>query len=162
MWKIIRFWNNLKRGYELTKLTWNFCWCDHSEATDLFLYGLRRVVNHLEKHKNHEGWEYTVSRGRLIIRLAERVFGETYSYEYQEIMDAMWGKVTSYWEEPEGEGKYKTSLFNPKRPVAITETQKRQCAEDESRLFHESQEKQAKANRIFYKLLEHRLKYLWD
>lgn len=161
MWKLKRLWRNIVRTYELARLTWNNCDCDNSEATDLFIWSLKRIVKHIEEHKNHVGWEYTVSRGNTLIKLGEGVYGEYYSTEYQGIMDELWGPITSYWDE-KAEADGMAGFFNPQRPKAVTETQKRQCKEDEHRLFLESQAKQEKANRIYYKLLEHRLQWLWD
>lgn len=135
IWPIERFWRNMVRGWELLRLTWNNCDCDHSEATDLFLYGLRRVVNHLERHKNHVGWEYTVSRGRLIISLAEKVFGEEYEL-----------------------GPFER---DPDESIATFMEHYRNDPELKAKISA-AQVKQAKANRIFYKLLEHRLQWLWD
>lgn len=134
MWKIKRFWRNIVRGYELTKLTWNSCSCDYSEANELFMYGLKRLVDHIEEHRNHVGWEYTVSRGKLLIRLGERVYSDYYAL--------------LPFEKPEGESLNSFLIRARVHPLRGE--------------IDAAQKKQEKARRIYYKLMEHRLEWLWD
>ncbi|HEY3525759.1 MAG TPA: hypothetical protein VGK47_06160, partial [Nitrososphaeraceae archaeon] len=125
--------------YELAKLTWNNCDCDHSEATDLFMYGLKRVVKHIEEHKNHVGWEYNVSRGKLLIKLGERVYSDYYALlPFCGISTSVDADSIDWFEK----------WFNSNIP-----------SRDE---IDAAQKKQEKARRIYYKLLEHRLEWLWD
>lgn len=134
MWKLKRFWRNIVRTYKLAKLTWNSCSCDYSEATDLFMFGLRSVVDHIEEHKNFIGWEYTVQRGKTLIRLGERVYSEYYALLPFDHID----------NEPLDDFLARSG----KEPLRGE--------------IYAAQKKQEKAQRIYYKLLDHRLQWLWD
>jgi hypothetical protein len=159
VWPVQRFFRNIRRGYELTRLTWGNCWCDHSEITDLFMYGLKKLVAHIEEHKNFVGWEYTVSRGKLMIALGERVYSDYYEDEWMGQVDMLYGKSSFDFVPIEGTDTYE---LKSSREYPYTKEELEAIKVHERELMEAARLKQAKASRIYYALLNHRLNWLWD
>lgn len=70
--------SKIRRVIAWLPVIWKIREWDESYIEEVFLFQLKRTIDHIEKHKYFEGWEVVVQKGRTMIRLAEKVFEEEY------------------------------------------------------------------------------------
>jgi len=168
IWGNIRwFFRKIRRVIEFIPHIWRGYDFDSQYAVDLFKYQLERMATFLESEKalNTRAKE-DAQRIRTTLRLMEKVYDEDYACEYQDKMKELYGKEAMEYNFikdgtfesgqtiPEGHYLLEQNWENYENAGEINEMQ--------SKLFKESSEKQEKAHRILWEMIEHRIRWWWD
>ena len=128
----------IKTIIEWIPLLWNTRDYDYRDAIEVFKYQLNRIADFLESDKAlslHA--DYYAKRTRTITRLMKKVYDEDYAVEYIDKLEKICG----------GDDY----CYNRKEVNQL-----------EDKLFKESREKQEKAHRILWELMQNNIQNLWD
>jgi hypothetical protein len=152
-----------KRLRKYVPMIWNGYDFDYRYALELFSAKLEDIAERMESD-NAMSVEspHCATRIRTAIRLMKKVYDEEYACEYQDKMEAIYGKeLLEYKFVDTGKGDGSSFL---KQNYELTETPERIAEIDEiqSRLIKESRLKQEKAHRILWEFIEHNIKHWWD
>jgi len=162
IWREIKwFFRQCKRTYGYAKKAWGGYDWDYRYSIDMFSYSLERLAKSLDSPDAFsERGSADAQRIRTIIKLMNKVYDEEYALEYQDKMKELYGEdimdieFVPYEDNPKEYYtiKHKYSGWNNEKEIE----------EMQSKLFLESHEKQEKAHRILWAMIEHRIRYWWD
>lgn len=151
----MRIFKKLKRLIDFIPVIWKSEDYDYRYALDIFKFQLLRLADYIESQERYVGYEKDVARIRLVCRLMTKVYDEEYTTQYQDILKAMYGdEVLNFKEDERG---YSTLAY---------EYEKWDNAEEidqiKSELFQMSKEKQERAHRLLWQLIEKDIRKWWD
>ncbi len=136
---------------------------DYRYATDAFRFKLLRIAKFLESDKamSMEA-KNNASRIRMVVRLMDKVYDDDYGTEYQTKLKEIYGDDILDWEFVDtgrGDG---TSYMKYKYEVTKSPTEIKDINKLHDKLFQESQEKQKRAHKLLWDLIEHNIQNWWD
>lgn len=142
---------------------WNQYDFDYRYSIEVFKFQLQKQVQFLESDKALTLCaKNTASRIRMVIRLMDKVYDEDYALEYQDEFEKIYGK-----------GSLKMNFISLKDKSNYSEMKYNyQLNEDEDmveemdqvhqNLFLRSHEKQKRAHKLLWDLVEHNIQRWWD
>lgn len=142
---------------------WNQFDFDYRYSIDVFKFQLQKTADHLNSDKT-----YTLSakdnarRLQTVIDLMDKVYEEEYGMEYHDKLVELYGadKFKHKFincEDKEGYSELKFSYELTESPEMIEEISKKY-----NELFKNSQEKQKRAHKLLWELIEHNIQKMWD
>jgi len=158
VWKTRRFFTRIKRFIAFVPVIWKGDDWDYRYAIDLFKFQLLRLADYIEEHNRYVHNENDVDRIRLVCRLMTKVYDEEYATEYQDILEKMYGEDVLNCKFEKVEGTDSSRMF--------WEYESWENAEDVKKtkdtLFKMSQERQERAHRLLWQLIEKDIRKWWD
>lgn len=141
---------------------WNQYDFDYSYSIEVFKFQLEKQADYLESDKAiTENSKNDASRIRMILRLMDKVYDHDYGIEYQK-----------QFEEIYGEGSLDIKFVDTDNPKLYGLKSMYELSEDEDKvremdqvkrnLFLNSQEKQNRAHKLLWDLVEHNIQSWWD
>lgn len=152
-----RFFIKLKRFIDFIPIVWKGADYDYHYAVELFQFQLERLADYIEKSNRYVGSENDVERIRMVSRLMTKVYDEEYTTEYQDILEKMYGKNVLDFSFEENE----RSTYSMKYEYEKWDNAK-EIDRIKDELFIKSKEKQEKAHRILWQLIEKDIRKWWD
>jgi len=153
-----RFFRKLKRLIAFIPVIWKGDDWDYQYAVDLFQFQLLRLADYIEEHNRYVMCENDVDRIRLVCRLMTKVYDEEYAAEYQDILEKMYGKDVLNCKFEKIEGTDSSRMFWEYEGWENAEDVKK----TKDALFQMSQEKQERAHRLLWQLIEKDIRKWWD
>lgn len=136
---------------------------DHIYATDVFKFQLLKMADYMESDKARcVGAKDRASRIRMIVRLMDKVYNEDYAMEYQDKLNELYGESlfdVSFVPTEDGDG---SSYMKWSYELTESEDRIKEIDEMKDKLFKESQEKQERAHKLLWALIERNIQYWWD
>jgi len=136
---------------------------DYRYATEIFSAKLEDIAERMESDNAMcVESKHSATRVRTAIALMKKVYDEDYACEYQDKMEALYGKeLLDHKFIDTGEGNGNSFL---KQNYELTETPERIAEIDamQSKLHKESRLKQEKAHRLLWAFIEHNIRHWWD
>jgi hypothetical protein len=143
----------LKRLIRYIPLIWNSEDFDYHYSLELFKMKLEDIASFLESDKAwSERAKHDASRIRMVIRLMDKVYEEEYSIEWMEKIKKIYGNDILDFKI---ENKYLKYKYEDLPNAKEIEDKKRE-------FFYKSLEKQKRAHRLLWKLIEHNIQHWWD
>lgn len=157
------FFSRISRVLSYVPVVWNICDWDYAGAIDIFKYQLTRLADYLDSDSALTvDAKYNAQRIRTAIKLMDRIFDDYYSMEYLDILEARYGdhKISfkPIYNEEDTIKRYKmeeTWIRNGKV------TNREDIDDEYNKLFWKSIEKQEKAHRILWKLIQNNIRGWW-
>lgn len=149
---------NLIRWVPIIWKQYNF---DYSYAIEVFKFQLANIADHMESDNALTmSAPVRAEKIRTIIRLMDRVYNEEYDTEYQDEIERLYGPREINWEDSDKEGcsRYTGYIYEKE----YTPKQLEAISKHETRLYKESQEKQERAHKLLWKLIEFYIRGFWD
>jgi hypothetical protein len=141
---------------------WNQYDFDYHYSIEVFKYQLQKQAEFLESDKtNTMCAKDRAKRIRTVIKLMDKVYNEDYSLEYQDVLKEAYGEdVLDFDFVPNGEYNGEKT-YTMKYKYESWENSK-EIDEIQSELFKMSHEKQERAHKILWKLIEKDIRGWWD
>lgn len=144
-------------------ILWNQFDFDYNYALDVFKFKLLNMADFLESDKARcEGAKDRGKRIRTIVRLMDKVYNEDYGMEYHSKLEEIYGKEafeSEFIDTNDGTDssrlKYAYELTESKEKIKEINIVK-------SRLYQESRDKQERAHKLLWKLIEYNIRDFWD
>ena len=164
-----RFLIRLKRTISFLPTIWKGADWDYRYAVDLFTYQLSRTADYIESKDRHTTAQSDAIRMRTAIALLNKVYEEEYGMEYMDEIESKYGKSSIDFVES-NVGVSSTDL-DKKGPYYdmievyennYTDMELLMIAEERSALMHESRNKQKRAHKVAWDLIEHNIQKWWD
>lgn len=144
-------------------IIWNQFDFDYRYSIDVFKFQLQKTADHLNSDK-----ALTVSakdnakRLQTIIDLMDKVYDEYYGMEYYDRLIELYGEDKFKHkfipcEDKEGYSELKYSYELTETPEMIEE-----ISNKKSELYKESNEKQKRAHKLLWDLIEHNIQGMWS
>jgi hypothetical protein len=156
--EIKRFLRRVKRLIVFIPVIWKGDDWDYRYAVDLFKFQLLRLADHIEEHNRYVHNENDVDRIRLVCRLMTKVYDEEYATEYQDILEKMYGEDVLNCKFEKIEGTDSSRMFWKYEGWENAEDVKK----TKYALFEMSREKQERAHRLLWQLIEKDIRKWWD
>lgn len=140
---------------------WNQFDFDYNYALDVFKFQLLNLADFMDSDQAHcVGAKDRASRIRMIVRLMEKVYNEDYGTEYQSKLEEIYGKESfeSHFidcEDGRTRLKYNYELNESEEKIKEINNIKK-------KFFKQSQDKQERAHKLLWKLIEHNIRDFWD
>ena len=152
-----RFFRKLKRLTAFIPVIWKSEDYDYRYALDIFKFQLLRLADYIESQDRYVGNKNDVARIRTVCRLMDKVYDEEYAMQYQDILEAMYGdNVLNFNFEENEKGNYNMTYEYEKWDNA------KEIDQIKSELFQMSREKQERAHRLLWQLIEKDIRKWWD
>jgi len=152
-----RFLRKLKRLTASIPVIWKSEDYDYRYALDIFKFQLLRLADYIESQDRYVGNKNDVARIRTVCRLMDKVYDEEYAMQYQDILKAMYGdNVLNFNFEENEKGNYNMTYEYEKWDNA------EEIDQIKDELFQMSQEKQERAHRLLWQLIEKDIRKWWD
>lgn len=141
---------------------WNQYDFDYHYSIEVFKFQLQKQAEFLESDKtNTMCAKDRAKRIRTVIKLMDKVYNEDYSLEYQDVLKEAYGEdVLDFDFVPNG-GYNGEKTYTMKYKYESWENSK-EIDEIQSELFKMSHEKQERAHKILWKLIEKDIRGWWD
>lgn len=145
------FWR-VKALLKWIKVIWNLGHGDYSYAIDVFQFQLSILADELEKWV---GNDYDSQRIRTAVKLMDKIYGGEYENEWDAQIREKYGENVM------------DSTFEPTKNGSMLRWEyeswdnKEEVAEELTRLIHKSYEKQEKAHRVLWKLIDRNIRNWW-
>lgn len=152
-----RFYTGVKRLIEFTPIIWNSYDWDHTCATNLFQFQLLRMAHYFDKHGNLETNRHSTQRIRTVCKLMDRSYNEYYIDAAYDSLMKKYGKEAFEFEMVNDDNGRKTLHHKYESYPNASEIR-----EERSKLIKKGIEKQAKAHKLLWKLIEHGVQRWWD
>ena len=168
MWRNFKYFfrrknHQFKQFRKYVPMIWKGYDFDYRYATELFLAKLEDIATMMESDRAMSlESKHCATRIRTAIRLMNKVYDEDYACEYQDKMEAIYGKDLLKikfipTERNDGSSYMKSSYELTETPERIAEIDAMQ-----SKLLKESRLKQEKAHRILWAFIAHNIRHWWD
>jgi len=158
-----RKYKQIERVISYLPIIWRgFDW-DYIYAIEVFKHQLGRLADNLESDTSYGvSSSDKANKIRTTIKLIDKVYDDEYGTEYQDQIEALYGKTKFELIEIE-EGTHK-GLFNikQKNELAVDDNHQKEIDEVRHQMFLISGDKQKKAHRILWKYIEHNIQGWWD
>ena len=157
LWPFKSFFQKIKRLIKFTPIIWNSYDWDYAYSVDLFKFQLLRMADYMEKNGHLENSDYNAQRIRTVCRLMDKVYNEEYIDQAYGELESLYGKgIFRFKTIPTENGMYTLSMVYESYPNAS------EIEETRRLLYQKAQEKQDKAHRLLWKLIEHNIREWWD
>lgn len=158
-WIKRKFWQ-IKNVFRWLPIIWKQYDFDYRYSIEVFKFQLQKQAEFLESDNS-----FTVcakdraKRIRTVIKLMDKVYDGEYGIEYIDKLKDMYGEsVLGWWFEDTGKGDGSSYL----RHTYETWDNVDEIEKVKDELFQKSQDKQRKAHRILWKLIEKDIETWWD
>lgn len=160
-----RKYRQVKRFIQFIPHIWKGADWDYRYAVDLFTYQLSRTANYIEEHDRHTTAKSDAMRIRTAVKLLTKVYEEEYATAYLDNMESKYGKSNfDFVESTSSVAECGTPYFDMVEVYEnnYTDTELLMLAEEKHFLMNESKEKQKRAHKIAWELIEHNICGWWD
>jgi hypothetical protein len=169
IWGRITYWpkrkfRQIKNVITWIPVVWNQFDFDYRYSLEVFKHQLSKQAKYLESDKALGfGSKHRAEKIRMVLRLMDKVYDEYYAYEYQQKLKDKYGegvddmRFIDIPDKPDC-GEIKWAYEVDKK----WEHQRDQIEEDKSIWFKESYEKQERAHKLLWKLVEFYIRGWWD
>lgn len=164
LYQIKRKYKQVRNIIKWIPVLWNQFDFDYSYALDVFKVKLLEIVDRMESDRaTCVGAKDRAKRIRMVVRLMEKVYNDDYGMEYLDQLDKLYGKeLMEYVDIPFiRDGR---QMYSYKQKYQLTETPERikEIEEMTKLLCKRSHEKQERAHKLLWKLVEHNIRGWWD
>jgi aspartyl-tRNA synthetase len=164
-WYIRNFIRKIKRLIRYLPVIWKSYDFDYSYATELFQMKLEDIATFMESDKAMTvRAKQNAKRIRMIVRLMNKVYNEEYGMEYMDTIEKLYGKTHIDFvetDETDKNGKPYCRLES-KNELAVDEKHQKEIDEVRHQMMLLSSDKQKRAHRLLWKLIEHNIQHWWD
>ena len=163
-----RKWWQIKNVFRWLPVIWNQFDFDYHYALDVFKFQLEKTATFMERDEAMTvGAKDRAKRIRIVLDLMKKVYDEDYALEYQDKLEEKYGKEyfdIQFIELEDTKEKEGGPYFEMKKgyELNLPEEGSKKIEEEEHKLFLESREKQEKAHKLLWKLIEHNIRGWWD
>lgn len=153
-----KMFNNIRRIITWIPIIWKTRDWDYGYSIKVFKFQLERQAKFLESDRAiTRSAKNDSSRIRTVIKLMDKVYNEDYALEYHDILEEKYGKDVlkpKFGETTKGHYylSYEFESWDNAKEI--------QQLYDE--LFKKSAEKQERAHKLLWKLIEHNIRGWWD
>ena len=160
----LRKWRQVKNVIDWIPVIWNQFDFDYRYSLNVFRHQLAKQAKFMDSDKAlGVNSKIDAEKIRMVIRLMDKVYDEDYACEYQQKL-----------EDKYGEGVYDMRFLDiPEEPgfsrlkwaYEVDEKwahQREQIEADSDKWFKESHEKQERAHKLLWKLIEFYIRQWWD
>lgn len=168
IWSHITYWP--KRKYRQIKnvinwipVVWNQFDFDYRYSLEVFKHQLSKQAKFMDDKPVGFGAKYRAEKIRMVIRLMDKVYDEEYACEYQDKLKEKYGEGVDdirFIDIPD-----KPEYSELKCAYEVDEKwihQREQIEKDKKKWFKESHEKQERAHKLLWKLIEFYIRGWWD
>lgn len=163
-----RFFRKLKRLTTFIPVIWKGEDYDYRYALDIFKFQLLRLADYIESQDRYVGNKNDVARIRTVCRLMDKVYDEEYAMGYFDILKEMYGDdVLEFSFVDLNETSFND--FSGKDEKLYTMKYKyeswdnaEEISQIKDELFKMSHEKQERAHRLLWQLIEKDIRKWWD
>lgn len=144
-------------------IIWNQYDFDYRYAIDVFKFQLQKISNHLNSNNaNTLSAKDNHKRLETIINLMEKVYEEEYGMEYMDILNKIYGEEMFEHkfipcEDKRGYSELKWSYELTETPEKIKEID-----DIKNNLMKMGHDKQKRAHKLLWDLIEHNIQKMWD
>lgn len=157
----IRKYQQIRNLFKWIPIIWKQYDFDYCYSIEVFKFQLKKQAEFLESDKARTlSSKDNAKRIRMVIRLMDKVYNEDYAHEYLDKMKAIYGEDILDFEFIKTGNGYSTLNF--KYELTKTEEEINEINEVKDRLFNESNNKQKRAHKLLWKLIEHNIQHWWD
>lgn len=171
MYWLKRKFKQIKNVFRWLPIIWKqFDW-DYRYSIEVFKFQLQKQAEFLESDMAHTlDAKIRASRIRTIIRLMDKVYEEEYACEYQDELTKRYGNRSYKFVKIEGRRSYNPISEKDEDLYEMIEVWEKNYSEEElkeikeveSELFKKSIDKQERAHRLLWKLIEKDIRGWWD
>lgn len=158
-WFKRKFWQ-IRNVIKWLPVIWGQFDFDYHYSLEVFKFQLKKQAQFLESKKSYtQSAPYNAQRIRTVLKLMDKVYDEEYALEYQKILQEKYGEDILDIKFVDCKSKptlYEMVYKYESRPDA------KKIEAEKSKLFKESHEKQEKAHKILWKLIEKDIRSWWD
>lgn len=144
-------------------IIWNQYDFDYRYAIDVFKFQLQKTSNYLNSDNAHTVTaKDNAKRLQIIIDLMDKVYEEDYVLECYDELIKLYGKDKFEFKfipckDKEGFSELKYSYELTETPEMIEE-----ISNKKNELFQKTNDKQKRAHKLLWNLIEHNIKNMWD
>jgi hypothetical protein len=164
-----RKYRQIKNVFRWLPIIWKQYDFDYSESIDVFKFQLQKQAEFFESDRAcTTSAPYQAKRIRTILNFMDKVYNEEYATDYQDILKEMYGEdVLEVSFKETGDTTFNDfSGKDEKLYTMVYEYESWDNAEEISQikdeLFVMCHERQKRAHRILWKLIEHNIQGFWD
>jgi hypothetical protein len=159
-----RKFRQIKNVISWIPVVWNQFDFDYRYSLEVFKHQLSKQAKYLESDKPLGiGAKHRAEKIRMVLRLMDKVYDEEYACEYQDRLKEKYGEGVDdmrFIDIPDKPGY--SELKWAYEVDEKWEHQHDQIEEDKSIWFKESHEKQERAHKLLWKLIEFYIRRWWD
>lgn len=143
-------------------IIWKLRYSHYIYLIHIILFYLENMAKFFESDNTFSvDIENDAKRIKTVINLMKNVYDEKYAYEYQKEIENLYGKQKfEFVPLKDNNDLYELITVFPNKNYSEKELEK--IHEHETKLLKKSLEKQNKAHRILWKLIEHNIRKWWD
>lgn len=157
-----RKYRQIKNVFRWLPKIWNQYDFDYGYSIDVFKFQLQKQAEYLESDKATTlSAKNNASRIRMVLRLMEKVYDEDYVLEYIDEFEKIYGKGSSDITSVSTDNP-KLSRLVSKYELSESKEKIREMNQVHRNLFLKSVEKQKRAHKLLWDLIEHNIQNWWD
>jgi hypothetical protein len=159
-----RKWRQIKNVIGWIPVVWNQFDFDYRYSLDVFKHQLSKQAKHMDSDRAMGmNSKIDAEKIRMVVRLMDKVYDEEYACEYQDKLKKTYGDDVLDIEFFDIEGRPGYSTMKWKFEVDEKyESRREEIRENHDKWFKESHDKQERAHKLLYKLLEFYIRRWWD
>ena len=159
-----RKWRQIKNVIGWIPIVWNQFDFDYRYSIEVFKHQLLKQADFMDSDRAYGvDSKIDAQRIRMICRLMDKVYNEEYACEYQQKLKDTYGEDVIDWEFLDIPDKPGYSELKWKYEVDEKyELLRDEIALNKDKWFRESHEKQERAHKLLYTLLEFYIRRWWD
>ena len=157
-----RKYRQIKNVFRWLPIIWKQYDFDYSYSIEVFKFQLEKQAEFLESDRAITlSAKNKASRIRMVLRLMEKVYNEDYALEYTDEFEKIYGKGSS---DVNFVNTKNPNLFSMKKKYELTESEEKIREMDQvyNNLFLNSIQKQKRAHKLLWDLIEHNIQGWWD
>ena len=159
-----RKWRQIKNVICWIPVVWKQFDFDYQYSLDVFKHQLLKQAKYMESDKAYGvNSHIDAQKIRMVVRLMDKVYNEEYACEYQQKLKDTYSEDVDEWvfeEIPDRPGF--NSIKSRYEVDEKYESLRDEIKENSKKWFKESQEKQERAHKLLWKLIEFYIRGWWD
>ena len=159
-----RKWRQIKNVISWIPVVWKQFDFDYMYSLEVFKHQLLKQAKFMESDKAYGvNSHIDAQKIRMVVRLMDKVYDEDYTLEYQQRLKDTYGEDVDelVFEEIPDRPDFNTMKWNYEVDEKY-ESLREEIRENKDKWFKESHEKQERAHKLLYKLLEFYIRGWWD
>ena len=160
-----RKYRQIQRVIDFLPIIWKGFDFDYTYSIELFKKQLERQAKHLESERAHTlSAPINAQKIRTAIRLMDKVYDEEYDMEYVGDIELLYGKSKHEFVELDEKDKNGNPYYTMKirNELAVDEEHQKEINEVRHQMFLRSRDKQKRAHKLLWDLIEHNIQNWWD
>ena len=159
-----RKWRQIKNVIGWIPVVWKQFDFDYQYSLDVFKHQLLKQAKYMESDKAYGvNSHIQAQKIRMVVRLMDKVYDEEYACEYQQKLKDTYGEDVMGWVfydefDLDDYGEIVWKFEEDKK----YESQREEIRENYDKWFKESQDKQERAHKLLWKLIEFYIRFWWD